>query len=324
MSRNRSTVLITGATGFVGRHLCQHLLSQGFSVKALGRQESFDIADPKLEYICVENYDGNIPWNTILQGVDVVVHLAARVHHVNLKGMKGLALYQETNVKITQQLARASISANVKRFIYVSTIKVNGEQTIDMAFRAEDHPRPQDAYSVSKLQAEHILQEEARRSGMEWVIIRPPLVYGPFVKGNFRRLLKVAARRIPLPFALVKNRRSLVSIYNLCSFIECCVTHPHAQGEIFLVSDNQDLSTPQLVRKLRALFGKRGWLFPFPIGFLKLFGSLVGKRIEIDRLVNSLQVNIEKTERLLSWKPPFSVEAGLEALLQAEGVKRKK
>jgi len=321
MLNNRMQVLVTGATGFVGRHLCQYLLQQGYQVKAVGRQEILPFTDPHLIYYCIENIDIHTNWQPILEGVDVIVHLASRVHVMQDKGMQALALYQAVNVKGTQQLARAALQSDVKRFIYVSTIKVNGEKTIGMPFRAEEQPRPLDAYSLSKLQAEQILQEEARRSGMDWVIIRPPLIYGSGVKGNFKRLLQLAKSRLPLPLYSVRNRRSFVYVYNLCSFIECCLTHPHAPREVFLVSDNHDLSTPELIRLLRKSLGKHSGLFPFPVSFLKLLGSITGKRRLIDRMLDSLQVNIEKSTRLLNWQPPFSVEQALTAMWEDSLIK---
>jgi len=318
MLNDRPRVLVTGATGFIGTHLCQHLLAQGYKVCAVGRKKHSEINHPYFSYHYMEKMDGQTQWQHLLKGVQVVVHLAARVHQMQDRGMQALTLYQDVNVKATQQLAREAIKNEVTRFIYLSTVKVIGEKTIEMPLRAEDQPRPKDAYSLSKLQAEQILQEESRRSGMEWVIIRPPLVYGPGVMGNFRKLIQLSRKWFPLPFGAIHNRRSLVSVFNLCSFIECCLAHPHARGEVFLVSDNEDLSTAQLVRNLRRVQRKRGNLFPFPISLLKLFGALSGKRRQVNRLVDSLQVNIEKSTRLLGWQPPFSVEASLEALCQVE------
>lgn len=315
MLSNEAQVLVTGAGGFVGRHFCEYLLQQGYRVKAVGRNEQFFITHPKLQYYRIDNIDDQTPWERCLEDVQVIVHLAARVHHLKDRGMKALAFYQETNVKGTHGLVKAAIKKEVKRFIYISTIKVNGEKTFDMPFRAEDQPQPSDAYSLSKLQAEQLVKEESRRSGMEWVIIRPPLIYGPGVGGNFKRLFELAQKNIPLPLLWVRNRRSLVSIYNLCSFMESCVIHPHAGCEVFLVSDNEDLSTAQLIRTLKTVLNKGSGLFPFPVGFLKLAGSLMGKRNQINRIVDSLQVNIEKSIRLLNWHPPFSVESSLNAMV---------
>ncbi|MFI4937111.1 MAG: NAD-dependent epimerase/dehydratase family protein [Candidatus Berkiellales bacterium] len=317
-SNNQPCVLITGATGFVGKHLCNHLIEKGFQVRAVGRALNAEISHAHFDYRQIENMDENTCWDNLLEGVEVVVHLGARVHQMKDQGMQALAEYQAINVKGTQQLAQAAIKSNVKRFIYMSTIKVNGEKTICTPYRAEDQPRPQDAYSLSKLQGEQILQEGSRRSGMEWVIIRPPLVYGAFVKGNFRRLLKLAKTRLPLPFATVKNLRSFVSIDNLCSFIECCLFHPNAHGEVFLVSDNQDISLAKLIKICRRAQGRWPLLFPFPLFLLKFAAFLIGKGKQINRLFDSLQVNIEKSMRLLNWQPMCTVEEAIKKLYMAE------
>lgn len=314
------TVLVTGASGFVGLHLCQHLLAQGYRVKAVARKATFALTHANLTYHQVDNIDGKTSWQGILDGVTVVVHLAARVHQMNDRKMKALSAYQEVNVKGTQHLVRQAVKHQVSRFIYISTIKVNGEKTFEMPFRADDQPHPQDAYSLSKLQAEKILQEEARRQGMEWVIIRPPLIYGPQVKGNFKQLIKLAKTAYPLPLHSIKNQRSLVSVFNLVSFIECCLSHQNAQREVFLVSDNQDLSTPGLIRALRAAMGKRSGLFPFPIFILKLLGLVLGKKRQLERLTESLQVNIEKSMRLLNWQPPYSIDESLKMTVKGMSV----
>ncbi len=318
MSTKRGTILVTGATGFVGRHLCRYLLSQNWRVRAVGRQEKFDLEDPSLEYCYVESIDSQTDWKDYLKGVDVVVHLASRVHQMKERGMQFLDVYQEINVRGTRQLAKAAMDQHVKRFIYLSTIKVNGEKTIDMPFRADEQPRPQGAYSLSKLQAELVLQEVSRRSGMEWVIIRPTLVYGPSVKGNFRHLIKLAKTHIPLPFASIHNRRSLVSIYNLCHFIECCLTHANATGEIFLISDDEDVSTPQLIKLLRKAMSRWGCVFYFPVSLLKLMSVFCLCTKEMSRLTQSLQVNIEKTKRLLSWQPPYTLFDSIKRTLEED------
>lgn len=318
MSIKGTKILITGATGFVGRHLCYFLLANGWKVRAIGRQLTFDISHPALEYCCINSIDGQTDWEDHLKGIDVVVHLAARVHQMKEKGMQGLGQYQEINVRGTRQLAKAAIECDVRRFIYLSTVKVNGEKTIDMPFRAEEQPRPLDAYSLSKLQGEQILQEEARRSGMEWVIIRPTLVYGAFVGGNFRRLINLAKSHYPLPFGCIKNKRSLVSVYNLCHFIETCLTHANAQREVFLVSDDEDVSTKKLIKVLRNAQDRRSLVFPFPVSVLTLMSGLLFKMKSMARLTESLQVNIEKTKRLLQWAPPYTVLDSVKQTLEQE------
>lgn len=318
MSNSPLTVLVTGASGFLGMHLCQHLLATGYRVRAVGRQATFPITHEELTYHQIESIDGKTSWQGLLEDVGVVVHLAARVHQMNDRKMKALSAYQEVNVRGTQQLVRHAVKANVARFIFISTIKVNGEKTFEMPFRADDQPQPQDAYSLSKLQGEQILQEEARRQGMEWVIIRPPLIYGPNVKGNFQQLIALARTAIPLPLRSIKNKRSMVSVFNLVSFIECCLVNPNAHREVFLVSDNEDLSTPGLIKALRNTLGKRSGLFPFPLFVLKLLGLLTGKHRQVERLTESLQVNIEKSMRLLKWQPPYSVQDSLKITLSSD------
>lgn len=311
-------VLVTGATGFIGRHLCATLCEAGYSVIAVGRQKTFDLQSPKLRYYSVPSIDASTDYADMLNGVDVVVHLAARVHCMADKGMKSLAAYQAVNVQGTQRLVECAVKHHVKRFIYLSSIKVNGEKTLDTPFRADDHPRPSDAYSLSKLQAEQILQQTAKRSGMEWVIIRTPLVYGPGVKGNFAKLMRLAQSPFPLPLRSFKRLRSFVSVQNLCHFILCCLENPQAEREILLVSDGEDLSLAKWIKLLRRSLGKRSGLFPFPVTILKGLATLLGKRRQIDRLVDPLQVNIEKSVRLLSWHPPFSVSDAIQLLWKKE------
>jgi len=276
--QNKKYVFITGATGFVGRALCQYLSAKNYGVRAVGR-EMLSVEDP------------------LLEGVDIIVHLAGRVHHREDKGMQALPAYQQANVEGTRHWVEIAKERKIKRLIYISTIKVNGERTTSVPFYASDLPHPQDAYSLSKWQAEKVVQDTCHP--VEWVIIRPPLVYGQGVKGNFKRLLQLAQLPLPLPFKSIKNSRSFVSIDNLCHFIEVCLEHPQARNEIFLVSDNNDLSTPDLIQLLWQQLDKRGKLFSFPVSLLKTSG--------LARLVDSLQVNIEKTRDLLAWDPPFSV-----------------
>lgn len=318
MQNESLTVLVTGATGFIGKALCEYLLNLGYKVKAAGRKPKYHLTHPRLHYFVVDNIDNQTYWQPMIEGVDVVIHLAARVHQMREKGLKLLPLYQKVNVLGTQQLARFAIQHEVKRFIYLSSVKVLAEKTIESPLRAEDQPRPKDAYSVSKLQGEQILCQEAKRSAMEWVIIRPPLVYGKGVGGNFKKLFDLAQSRLPLPFSTIKNKRSFVGIQNLVSLIECCIAHPNAGGEVFLVSDNADLSTPQLIKKIRHQKGRLSWLFPFPMWFIKFIAFLLGRRQMMARLTESLQVNIEKTTRLLNWSPPISVEDCLKSCLIEE------
>lgn len=313
-------VLVTGATGFVGLHLCEHLLAQGYHVTALGRQAGFNLSHPHLQYHAMPPLEDEADYTAVLQGVDVVVHLAARVHCMSDKGMKSLSEYQAVNVRGTQRLVECAVKQQVKRFIYLSTIKVNGEQTHESAFRADDHPHPSDAYSLSKLQAEQIVQQTAKRSGMEWVIIRTPLVYGSGVKGNFEKLMHLARSQWPLPFRSMRRLRSFVSIQNLCDFITCCLQNAQAEREILLVSDGEDISVAQWIKLLRRSLDRRSGLFPFPLGLMKVIATLVGKRKQIERLIEPLQMNIEKSIRLLSWHPPYSVKECVQMLWKKEQI----
>jgi nucleoside-diphosphate-sugar epimerase len=273
-----------------------------------------------LVYYSLPFFQAPTDLSPIFNDVDVVVHLAARVHQMSDKGLKSLAAYQEVNVQGTQRLVECAVKHHVKRFIYLSTIKVNGEKTWDTPFRADDQPQPTDAYSLSKLQAEQILQQTAKRSGMEWVIIRTPLVYGPGVKGNFAKLMALACSGFPLPLRSLKQPRSFVSIQNLCHFITCCLENAQAEREILLVSDGEDLSTAKWIKLLRHALGRRSRLFPCPVSLLKCAATLMGKRRHINRLVEPLQVNIEKSIRLLAWQPPFSVNECIHTLWKKEQI----
>lgn len=319
MNHKRCHVLVTGANGFIGKHFCQYLLRQGYIVTAVGRGPVYSFSHPRLTYHMVASIDGTTDWSHVLNGVDVIVHLAARVHQMKDRGMKFLKDYQVTNVQGTQRLAECAIKT-VKRFVYLSTIKVYGEKTIDMPFYADDQPRPLDAYSVSKLQGEQILQQTAKRTGMEWVIIRTPLVYGAGVKGNFAKLIRLAKSWLPLPLRSLKKKRSFVSIQNLCHFMTCCLEDSRAEREILLVSDGEDLSTAKWLKRLRHSLGRRSWLLPFPTNVFKWLLFLCGKRRMANRLMEPLQINIEKSKRLLDWQPPYSVAESIQLLWEKEEI----
>lgn len=223
-----------------------------------------------------------------------------------------LSAFRSVNVVGTLNLAKLAASAGIKRFVFISTIKVNGEATVlGEPFQADDLPAPKDAYGLSKLEAEQGLKLLAAETGMEVVIIRPPLVYGRGVKGNFGSMIKLVEKEIPLPFGAIHNKRSLVGIDNLVDLIVRCIDHPAAANQVFLAGDGQDLSTPELVRSLAMAMGKRTCLISLPTGVLKFGATLLGKRALADRLLGSLQVDITKTRELLEWQPRHSVEEGL-------------
>lgn len=298
-------VLVTGANGFIGGHLCRILEESGIAVVRAVRCS-------QASAVAVGDIDGSTDWTEALGGVAAVVHLAARAHVMHDKAPDPLAEFRKINVEGTQNLARQAVKAGVKRFIYMSSIKVNGESTLEeKKFSETDTPAPEDPHGISKWEAEQTLHCLVKETPIEPVIIRPPLVYGPGVRANFLRLMKLAASGIPLPFASVNNHRSLVYVGNLCDLIFKCLTHSAAAGETFLVSDDQDVSTPELLRLLATAQHKKARLFPMSGRVLKLAGYLTGHSAEIERLCGSLQVDISHTKRTLSWAPRFTLEEGI-------------
>ena len=300
-------VLVTGATGFVGRELCETLSRRGYTVRAALRSER---AVPACiaEKAVVGEIGSATDWAAALDGVDYVVHAAARVHVMNDAEVD---LYFETNAHGTRRLAMAAAQAGVSRFLFLSSIKVNGEETRGRAYLATDTPDPGDAYGRSKLAGEKSVQEIGTSTAMETVIVRPPLVYGPGVKANFLRLLGWVAKERPMPFAAIGNSRSLVSVWNLTDLLLRVLQHPAAAGKAWLVSDGADLSTPLLIRTIARSMGRPVRLLPVPPALLQLAGALVGKKAEVTRLCGSLAVDIEPTRRELDWTPPISVDESI-------------
>jgi nucleoside-diphosphate-sugar epimerase len=258
----------------------------------------------------------------LLAGQDCVVHLAARVHVMNDAVPDPLAEFRAANVELTVHLARQAAQAGVHRFIFISSVKVNGEETAaDRPFTANDTPQPQDPYGVSKMEAEQALRSLAAQIGLEVVIIRPPLVYGPGVKANFAALMRAVQRGWPLPLGTVRNQRSLVALDNLVDFIITCITHPQAANQTFLVSDGQDISTTELVRGMARAAGVPARLLPVPVWVLQAGAALLGKGDAVQRLCGNLQVDISKARRLLGWVPPISVDEGLRRAMGVAGDK---
>lgn len=307
------TVLVTGANGFVGRVLCAELLERKYTVRRVVRDSSHR-EDGGCEVVKVAGIDATTKWADALKGVDAVIHLAARVHVMSDTAAEPLAEFLRINAAGTEHLARCAAASGVRRLIYVSSIKVNGEETRDgQKFSGADTPAPQDPYAVSKWQAEQALHRVAGETGLEVVIVRPPLVYGPGVKGNFVQMLDAVARRVPLPFASVHNRRSLVYVGNLADALITCAAHPAAAGQTYLVCDGEDVSTPDLLRQLAAAMDVPSRLFSCPIMLLRLAGKLTGKSQQLERLLGSLQVDGDKIRRELNWAPPCSLQQGLQA-----------
>ena len=302
-------VLVTGATGFVGRALCQDLGRRGWQVNAAVRNQARlpEGCQPRI----VGDIGPNTNWTEALEGVDAVAHLAARVHFMRERAEDPLASFRQTNVEGTLQLARAAARAGVGRFVFLSSVKALGDASPGGPLTDASPPNPEDPYGVSKREAETGLSELAARSGMEVAILRPPLVYGPGVKGNFLSLLRLIERGVPLPLAAIANQRSLLYLGNLVDAVDLCLSHDGAAGRTFLIRDGEDLSTPALVRRLAAALGRRAPLFPLPEGVLRLAAGCIGRRAAAQRLLGSLTVDDRRIRSKLDWQPPFTVDQGL-------------
>ena len=307
-------ILVTGASGFVGKSLTAELFRQGYAIGAAVRSTESQINN--VEVVVVGEIDGNTDWTNALRSVDVVIHLAARVHVMKENFANPLAEFRKVNVEGTQQLAQSAVNAGVKIFVYVSSVKVNGEQTGLSPFTELDIPNPQDPYGVSKWEAEQGLKRIAEETSMEVVIIRPPLVYGAGVKANFASMMRVVKRGIPLPFGAIRNKRSFVYVENLVSFILLCIDHPAAANQTFLVSDGHDISTTVLLRGCAQALGVKPRLLPIPQRLIEVCAAIIGKRDVAQRLCGNLQVDITKARTLLGWTPPISVTDGLKATAQ--------
>ena len=310
----RDRILVTGANGFVGHHLCAHLASSGRNVTACIRPTAAMPAFPLLDKIRlshVADYSGYNDWPELLTDVDTVIHLAARVHVMRDGAPDSLAEFRRINVAATEAIARKAGSCGVRRFIYVSSIKVNGEATSNREFRADDAPGYVDPYGQSKWEAEQRLETVAAISGLEWVIVRPTLVYGPGVRGNFLSLMRYVHRRLPLPFGAVRNRRSIVSVYNLVDLLAKAIDHPAAAGQRFLVKDPEDVSTGELVRRIAVAMQQTPLLLNVPTAALLWAGKLLRQKSVAQRLLDSLVVNTEKTTERLQWKAPVSLDDAL-------------
>jgi UDP-glucose 4-epimerase len=306
------TVLVTGASGFVGLRLCARLAAAGHRVKAAVRSENSVLAAlaPGVSVVRVGNIGADTDWREALDGVDIVVHLAARAHVMRDAASNPLAEYRRVNVAGSECLARAAATAGAHRLIYLSSIKVNGEATIEAPFRESDAPAPLDAYGRSKWEAEQVLSKIAAETGLGLTILRPPLIYGPGVKGNLARLLRWIDRGLPLPFASVVNRRSLIYVENLIDAVLAAMLHP-APGRTYLVSDAYDLSTPQLIRALARGLDQPPRLLAVPPSLLRLAGACTGQRDAVGRLVGSLQIDASRIATELGWRPGHDPEQGL-------------
>ena len=301
-------ILLTGATGFLGTHLFKHISSQ-HKVSIITRRHTNGFINAFNNHI-IESFSENTDFSKVTKNIDCVVHIAARAHVLNETSSDSLCLYRNVNTEATIRLARQAAEDGVKRFIFISTIGVNGTMN-NFPFTAFDEENPLDNYAISKYEAESGLRQVANKTGMEIVIIRPPLVYGKNAPGNFGTLLKVAEKNLPLPLGAINNQRSFVAIDNLVDLITTCIDHPDAANQTFLVSDDEDISTSNLLKKLTLAAGKKPWLLPVPVSLLKFLASIVGKQAAVERFSSSLTVDIEHTKNTLNWKPPITLDEGI-------------
>jgi nucleoside-diphosphate-sugar epimerase len=310
-------ILVTGANGFIGRSLCKYLAADGLVVVAAVRRRTGTIEETgNVRIVETGATFAAADWPNLLRGCDAVVHLAGRAHIMADQAHDPLAAYREVNVEMTRVLAEAAAAAGVKRFVYLSSIKVSGEKSAGEPLREDRQPRLTDPYSVSKFEAENSLRQICEGTAMEYVIIRPPLVYGPGVKANFARLFRLAGKKIPLPLAAIANARGMIGIDNLVNFISCCLNHPNAGGEIFNVSDDEDISTPDLLGRIGVALGIPARLFPLPLPFLKLVFLGLGQKKAFARLTESLPVDISKAKERLGWRPPSTMAQELARTVQ--------
>jgi nucleoside-diphosphate-sugar epimerase len=304
-------ILVTGANGFIGQALCKRLMAEGLQVRGALRRSNRTAEMPTgVETVQIESIGPETDWSDALSNIDTVVHLAARVHVLKDHDSDPLALYRHVNVQGTKHLARMAVSKGVNRFIYMSSIKVNGEGR-PTAYTEKDIPAPEDHYGLSKWEAEQILSKINAASEIDVAVFRAPLVYGPGVKANFLQLLKTVQKGIPLPLANVDNQRSLIYLENLVDVIIRNIKSSQPASGTYLVSDGEDVSTPELIRRIAAALGASSRLFPFSPSIIIGAAKLLGKKATVDRLLGTLTVDTTKIQRELDWKPPYTMEQGL-------------
>jgi nucleoside-diphosphate-sugar epimerase len=309
-------LLITGASGFVGRALTLQAAARGLPLRVALRRPEIDLP-AGVEAARISALDADTEWGAALEGVAVVAHCAARAHVLGELSSDPLAEFRRVNVQGTLNLARQAIRAGVRRFIFISSIKVNGAETHLKPFTADDVAAPSSPYALSKYEAESALRLLSKEAGLELVVIRPPLVYGPGAKGNFEAMIRWIERGIPLPLGAIHNKRSLVALDNLVDLVLLCLQHPAAPDQTFLVSDGEDLSTTELLQRLGQALRKPVRLIPVPSTLLKAAAFMAGKSDIAQKLVGSLQVDASYTRKLLNWSPPISVSEGLRRVAAA-------
>jgi UDP-glucose 4-epimerase len=308
-------ILVTGATGFVGSRLLESkdAVARSIRFRAMTRRPLKNIA-LNVELIQIDDISDKTDWSVALSGIDTVVHLAARVHVMDDRSSDPLDEYRKANLTSTLNLARQAADAGVQRFIFLSSIKVNGEKTnLGEPFTEDSIPKPEDPYGVSKLEAEEGIRKICNATGMEYVIIRPPLIYGPGVKANFQKLMNLVQKRLPLPLGGIVNQRSMLALDNLIDFILLVARHPKAANQLFLLSDNQGYSTPHLIERLSKSMGyTSARLISIPAQILHLAGLCLGQKSAVERLTESLEVSAHKAHLLLDWNPPLNVEQAIQ------------
>lgn len=308
-------ILVTGSSGFVGQRLTTTLLHAGYGVRGVARSSPLNVVGARYEFAPIGDFSEVSNWQTLLAGVSTIVHTIARVHIMGDKAMSPLDEFRKLNVQATLNLASQAAAEGVKRFIFISSIKVNGESTQDdKPFLETDDTVPTDPYGLSKFEAEQGLLAIAQQTNMEVVIIRPPLIYGPGVKANFASMMKWVKRGIPLPLGAVDNKRSLIALENLVDFITRCIEHPKAANEIFLISDGLAISTTELMHKVAKAFGNKAVLIPIPVSLMKFSASMIGKQAVADRLFGSLEVDSTKARNLLGWQPIITMDEQLKKM----------
>jgi len=311
---SHTSFLVTGASGFIGRILCSQLLAMGCNVRGtILESESPEKLVAGVEPVATKPLEQMTDWKAVLDGVDTIVHLAARVHIMKDTAHDPLKEFMLVNAEATEHLAREASLLGVRRFVFMSTIGVNGDNSRFSSYTESDNPSPHNPYSVSKYEAELRLAQISNQSGLEVVTLRAPLVYGQGNPGNFQSFLKIISSRVPLPFASVNNRRSFVYVGNLADALALCAVHPVAAGKTYLISDGDDVSTPELIRRTADALGVQPVLVPFPPALMRLAGRISGKVSAVGRLLDSLSVDSSRIRGELGWKPPFTMEQGLAA-----------
>ena len=310
-------ILVTGALGFIGQSLCKTLSKSGKSVRGIVRSQNSFSKNPDIEYVSVGDIVHKKDWKNILVDIDCIIHCAGRAHIMSETKSDTLKIYRSVNVDVTKRLAEEAAAAGVRRLIFLSSIGVLGLDTNNRkSFLQSDEINPIENYAISKYEAEQALLQISDKTGIETIIIRSPLVYGPSAPGNLARLIKLVSSNIPLPFSRINNKRSMIGIDNLIDLLIHCINHPKAIGKTFLASDDEDLSTPALIELIASSFERKAYLFPVPLFLLKFLGLVFGKQKEINRLTGSLRIDNSYTKETLNWKPPISVEEGIRRMIQ--------